>query len=185
MRLDREEATQRLIEHCVKKGTFTLTSGRQSDFYLDIKKALMDSKLCDFITSYIVQRVIRGPGRFNGVAGVELGACPLVTGVSLEFFRMGRVSRSKALYIRKKPKDHGTGGQIEGLDLTSPGEEFILLEDVLTSGGSAFKGVNVLRAAGLVCNRVMAVVDRQEGAEMLLDHGLTVESIWTRSELMG
>ena len=96
------------------------------------------------------------------VAGLTLGADPLVSGVAL-------VSKGSGLIIRKEPKGHGTASQVEGA-LPPIGTEITVLEDVTTTGGSSLKAVKVLRSLDYNVNRVVSIVDRNEGAsEMIIN----------------
>jgi orotate phosphoribosyltransferase len=106
---------------------------------------------------------------------MALGAVPLAVAVALETNR-------PFVMVRKEPKDHGTKELIEG-DV-SPGETFIIVEDVATTGGSTLKVVSALREVGANVSRAVVVVDRQEGArEMLTEHGIELISLFTVKDL--
>lgn len=137
-------------------GEFTLTSGRTSRYYVDIKRAM---------TRPNVLRQIVGAMRPHAegcqrVAGVALGAVPLVVALALE-------TSLPYVMIRKGDRDHGTGGVLEG-DL-EPGDVVLLVEDVTTTGGSVERAVRLLREAGARVDRVVCVVDREEGAATRLE----------------
>ena len=115
----------------------------------------------------------------NVVAGLTLGADPLVSGVSLVSALDGRMVN--ALIVRKEAKGHGTQAWIEGL-LPPEGTHVTVLEDVITTGGSSIKAVEKLRDAGYVVDRVVAIVDRQEDGEAdiaMKEAGLELRSLFS------
>jgi orotate phosphoribosyltransferase len=115
------------------------------------------------------------------VAGLTLGADPLVSAVALQAALEGR--SLDALIVRKEAKGHGTGAWLEG-PLPQPGERITVLEDVVTTGGSALKAVTQLREAGYRVDRVVAIVDRQEGgAEAMAAAGLELRSLYLLEEV--
>ena len=133
----------------VQVGTFTLASGKTSDLYVDIKRVTRPEVLRE-----IARRMgphVRGYAR---VAGVELGAIPLATAVSLE-------TGIPFLMVRKEPKEHGTRRVYEGE--MAPGDHVVFVEDVVTTGGTLRMAIEHLRAEGAVVDRAVAVVDREEG----------------------
>jgi len=131
-------------------GDFTLTSGRRSTYYVDIKKASarpdMLRKITDGFTAFGITA--------DRTAGVELGAVPLITAYSLK-------NDIPFIIIRKGGRNHGTGKRIEGE--ISDGERILLLEDVVTSGGSVLEAMDLIEEAGGKIAAVLTVVDREEG----------------------
>ncbi len=148
---------QDMLEECgaIKYGEFTLTSGKKSSYYVDIKLASTDPDILKKIASEMAP-LVEG----ERIAGMELGAVPLASAVSLE-------TGLPFLMIRKKSKGHGTKGRIEGK--LEEGETVTVVEDVTTTGGSAVETVEVLRDAGAKVNKVLVVVDRKEGSEEKLE----------------
>jgi orotate phosphoribosyltransferase len=138
----------------VKFGDFTLTSGAKSPYYVDVKAASTDPSTLKLIAHKMAQLAARN-GPFDAVAGMELGAVPLATAVSLE-------SNLPLLIIRKGERKHGTGKRIEGRD--PKGLNVFVVEDVTTSGKSTIEAVEVLRAAGATVEYACVVVDREAGA---------------------
>lgn len=157
----------------VRFGEFELSHGGTSDYYVD--KYLFETDP-DSLTAVAEAFADRLAGTDATLAGVALGAVPLVA-VTAE--KLGR----SYVIARKETKEYGTGNRIEGkLDA---GEEVIVLEDIATTGQSAVDAVEALRAAGAVVNRVLVVVDREEGAaELLADRDVTLESLVTATELL-
>ena len=157
----------------VRFGTFTLASGATSDVYIDIKKAWTDPRRLDRIASALAERV----GDAQRLAGMELGAVPLVVAVAL---RTGL----PYVVIRKAAKAHGTQQRYEGEFV--PGERVLVIEDVSTSGGSSAETIDVVRSAGGAVDRVLVVVDRESGAgAKLASMGVTLDPLVTLAELRG
>jgi orotate phosphoribosyltransferase len=143
---------QRLKEcGAIKFGRFVLTSGAISDYYIDIKKASTDPKILKLIAQQMSEHV-KG---YDMLAGMELGAVPLVVALSLE-------TQIPYVIIRKEKREHGTGKQIEGGDVS--GKNVLIVEDVTTSGGSVVKTIKILRENNAEVEKVLAVVDRESGA---------------------
>ena len=134
----------------VRFGTFTLASGKTSDYYVDIKRAATVPVLLREIARRMGPHV-RG---YDRIAGVELGAVPIATAVSLEV-------GIPFLMVRKEAKDHGTKRAFEGE--LRVGDRVAFVEDVITTAGTLRKAVESIRAAGAVVDRAVAVVDREEG----------------------
>ncbi len=159
----------------VQYGSFTLTSGQTSSYYVDVKKALCDPlALKDIATAMAAIADEHGP--FDAVAGMELGAIPLATAVSLE-------AMLPMLMIRKGERAHGTGKRIEGA--AAEGLRVLVVEDVTTSGGSTLDAVKVLRAAGATVDTATVVVDRQSGGSDLLNEaGVALHPLVTAEQLL-
>jgi len=147
----KNELIEMLQKYAYQKGKFLLSSGNESNHYLNCKPVILTGKGLELVSRMMLQHVNTTP-----VAGLTLGADPLVSGVAL-------VGGLSGLIIRKEPKGHGTASQVEG-PLPPIGTEITVLEDVTTTGGSAIKAVKVLRALDYHVNRVVTIVDRQEGA---------------------
>ena len=176
-------ANQQLIDalraaDAVKFGEFELSHGGTSNYYVD-KYVFETSPDClELIAEAFADRLAGadGPAGEPKLAGVALGAVPLVAVTSVETGR-------PYVIARKQAKEYGTGNRIEG-DLAA-GEEVIILEDIATTGQSAVDAAEALREAGAVVERVMVVVDREEGArENLADADLELESLVTASDLL-
>ncbi|MEI7666198.1 MAG: orotate phosphoribosyltransferase [Synechococcaceae cyanobacterium ELA263] len=174
----RDHLLQLLARRAYRHGRFTLASGRQSDHYVNCKPvslsgvglALLGCDLLELVEPEAV-----------AVAGLTLGADPLVSAVALQAALEGR--SLDALIVRKEAKGHGTGAWLEG-PLPAPGSRITVLEDVVTTGGSALKAVRQLQEAGYVVERVVAIVDRQEGgAEAMAAAGLDLRSLFLLEEV--
>ena len=179
----RKRLLQVLREKSVERGRFQLTSGRWSDYYVDGKQTTLDAEGCYLIGKLLFHK-IRSEKEFpKGIGGVTLGADPIVTAVSLVSYLEGRPL--PAFIIRKQPKGHGTGRWIEGLKNIAPGGEVVIVEDVLTTGGTLLEGVRRAREAGFEVRRVYALIDRQEGGrENIEAASLVLDPLFTRDELL-
>ncbi len=155
----------------VQFGEFELSHGGTSNYYVDKYLFETDPHCLRLVAEAFAARV--GEAK---LAGVALGAVPLVAATST-------VNGNDYVIVRKQAKDYGTGNRIEGrLD---SGEELVVLEDIATTGQSAIDAVEALREAGATVNRVLVVVDREEGAsENLADHGVELEALLTASGLL-
>ena len=173
-----------LLEKSYRKGTFTLTSGKSSDFYVDGKQTTLDAEgsyLCGKLLFKLIQQE---PEPIGAVGGMTLGADPLVTAVSVVSFLEG--APIPAFIVRKEAKGHGTGNYIEGLKNMKPGSRVALVEDVVTTGGTLLKVIERVEDAGFEVGLVVTIVERQEGgAEMLADKGYPLKALFTREELLG
>ena len=136
-------------------GTFTLTSGRSSSYYVDIKKAVTRPELLRVIGEAMAPYADKA----DRIAGVELGAVPIAAAVSL-------ASGKPYLMIRKATREHGTKREFEGE--LAKGDRVLFVEDVITTGGTLRGAIERLRAQGAVVDDVVAVVDREEGGKMTL-----------------
>ena len=143
-----------LLKDCeaIKFGRFVLTSGAVSDYYIDIKNASTKPKILKFIAEAMSLHV----KDYDILAGMELGAVPLVVALSLE-------TGIPYVIIRKEKRGHGTAKQIEGGDVN--GKKALVVEDVTTSGGSVIKTLHILHSNGCDVDKVLTVVDRESGAK--------------------
>ena len=174
----RDELLELLKKDAYKKGEYTLSSGKKSEHYVNCKPVTLSGRGLTLASLLMLQEV-----KTSYVAGLTLGADPLVSGVSLVYALDSRLVNG--LIVRKEAKGHGTQAWIEGL-LPPEGTVITVLEDVITTGGSAIKAVEKLRDAGYVVNTVVSIVDRQEddeaNAAMKLS-GLELKSLFTLDEI--
>lgn len=165
-----------------REGDFTLASGKKSPFYIDLKATTLHPDGAHLIGE-VAFEVIRQSGlSVEAVGGLTLGADPLATAISLSARAHG-VSWP-AFIVRKEAKDHGTARYIEGVENLRPGARVLVLEDVVTTGGSSQKAIERLREAGFHPVAVLTVVDREQGgAELLAKQGLKFLSLATISDV--
>ena len=155
----KQELLGLLKSHAYKKGDYTLSSGRKSEHYVNCKPVTLSSRGLTLSSVMLLEAVEK---ESVAVAGLTLGADPLVSGVAV-VCGLDNI-RVNALIVRKEAKGHGTQAYIEG-PLPEKGATITVLEDVITTGGSAIQAVKRLRDAGYTVNRVAAIVDRQEDGE--------------------
>ena len=155
----KEELLSMLKEDAYRKGEYTLSSGKESQHYVNCKPVTLTGRGLTLASIMLLQHVEEDS---VAVAGLTLGADPLVSGVAV-VCGLDKI-KLNALIVRKEAKGHGTGAYSEG-PLPEKGSKVTVLEDVITTGGSAIKAVNRLRDAGYVVNRIISIVDRQEDGE--------------------
>ncbi len=153
----KDELLYLLKTDAYKKGEFKLSSGKTSEHYVNCKPVTLTGRGLTLASMLMLDEV-----KTPVVAGLTLGADPLVSGVAVCSALDNRLVN--ALIVRKEPKGHGTQAWIEGPEFKK-GTKVTVLEDVVTSGGSAIKAAEKLRDAGYIVDRVVTIVDRQEGGE--------------------
>ncbi|MGK7919726.1 MAG: orotate phosphoribosyltransferase [Trichodesmium sp.] len=167
-----------LCQLAYREGDFVLSSGQRSSYYINGKYVTLHPQ-----GGLIIGRLILSmlPEDTQGVGGLTLGADPIVTAVSVVSAYENRPI--PALIIRKQAKGHGTMSYIEG-PILDTNAKVVVLEDVVTTGGSAMIAVNRLREAGYQVNHIISLVDREQGGrELYQKEGINFESIFTISEL--
>ena len=174
----KEELLSLIKEKGYRKGDFTLSSGRKSEHYVNCKPVILSARGLTLASILLLEHV-----ETPVVAGLTLGADPLVSGVAVISGLDNRIV--DALIVRKESKGHGTDEYIEGPTFPE-GTEVTVLEDVVTTGESSIKAVKRLRDAGYVVKRVVSIVDRQENAEATMAFklaGLEYYSIFLLEEV--
>ena len=167
-----------LATRAYRHGNVTLASGRTSSHYVNCKPVSLSGLGLALLSAQMLELV--EPGAV-AVAGLTLGADPLVSGVAQAAALAGQTL--DALIVRKEAKGHGTGAWLEG-PLPEPGSRITVLEDVVTTGGSSLKAVKQLREAGYVVERVVTIVDRQEGGlAAMQEGGLELRSLFQLDEV--
>ena len=161
-----------------KEGDFTLSSGKKSAYYINGKQVTLHPQGALMVARLLLDLL---PARTVGVGGLTLGADPMVSALSIVGAYENRPITP--LIVRKEAKGHGTQAYIEGPDLPA-GSPVTILEDVVTTGASAMKAVERLRAVGYEVNDILALVDRQQGGGALYaEAGLNFQPIFTIAEL--
>ena len=155
----REDFLALLKEEAYRKGDFTLSSGKKSEHYVNCKPVTLQGDALMFISWCIFECLEED---CDAIGGLTLGPDPLVAGVAIVAAIEERYI--DGLIVRKEAKGHGTKAWIEGPTL-KPGSKVTVLEDVITTGGSAIKAAEKLRDAGYVVENVVAIIDRQEESE--------------------
>jgi orotate phosphoribosyltransferase len=178
----RERLVELLRQRSFERKHVILASGRESDFFIDCKQTVLTAEGHALVGEVMFDALARLP-RCEAVAGVELGGCPLASAVALTSFQRGKPL--DALYVRKGQKDHGSKRLVEGDRSIVQGMPVVVLEDVVTTGGSTLQAVEKLHASGVKVVGVVALVDRLEGgAEAIEKAGLPLVSIATRRDFI-
>ena len=172
--LNKENLLKLLIEKSYKKGNFTLASGKKSTHYLNCKPVSLNGKGLQLISNLFLE--LMDPGS-KAVAGLTLGADPLVSGVIVTAASKGLLL--DALIIRKEIKEYGTKAGIEG-PVLNEGTLVTVLEDVVTTAGSAIKAINKLRKNNFLVKEVLTIIDRKEGGyEALKEQDIHLKSLFS------
>ncbi len=177
-----ERLRQLIRKLSYREGTFTLTSGRKSDFYIDCKQTTLSAEGAYLCGKLMHDALIKAPGEFRAIGGMTLGADPLVTAASVVSFLEG--NPVPAFIIRKEPKGHGTGSWIEGKSNISQGSPVALVEDVVTTAGTLIKAIERTEEEGFRVSHVITLVDREEGGrQRLKDAGYDLIALFTRENI--
>lgn len=162
------DAKQKLIEYikadAVFHGDFTLTSGKKATYYVDMRRVSLDHRVAPLIGQVMVD-LIKDIPDVAAVGGLTMGADPIAAAVLHQGVAMG--TTYDAFVVRKEPKDHGRGRQVEGPDLA--GKRVIVLEDTSTTGGSPLKAIEALLKVGAIIAGVAVVVDRATDAKRVIE----------------
>ena len=162
-----------IVKHAYKEGDFVLSSGASSPYYINCKQVTLRADGALIIGRLLCNLLSEDT---DAVAGLTLGADPIVSAVSLVSALENKPI--PGLIIRKKPKGHGTKAYIEGPSL-SPGAKIVVLEDVVTTGKSALQAVERLQDAGYQVSKIVSLVDRKQGgAELYQSQGLKFETLF-------
>jgi orotate phosphoribosyltransferase len=179
---DREKLKNIITEKSYEKRRVTLSSGMESDFYFDGKQTTLHSE-GGYLTGKLFFEAIKDIKGIEGVGGMTLGADPIATATSVVSYLEGKPV--PAFIIRKEPKGHGTGAWLEGRKNLKPGSRVVIVEDVVTSGGSSLKAIKRAEEEGLTVLGVVTLVDREEGGrENIEKAGYWLKAIFTKSEIV-
>ena len=156
----REQLIDYIKKDAVFHGDFTLTSGKKATYYVDMRKVSLDHRVAPLIGQVMVELIDQIPN-VDAVGGLTMGADPIASAVLHQGAALGR--NYDAFVVRKEPKDHGRGKQVEGPELD--GKRVVVLEDTSTTGGSPLKAIEALEKVGAQVVGVAVVVDRNTGAK--------------------
>ncbi|MEO5493058.1 MAG: orotate phosphoribosyltransferase [Sphingomonas sp.] len=181
---DREALRKLLAARTFKRGEFLLVSGKRSRIYFNMKATMMTPEGAAQCARGLLS--VLGGLQADYVAGLEMGAVPLLGGIAAASWDAGRPIG--AVFVRKAAKAHGTSLMVEGLDdaggETLAGKRVVLIDDVATSGGSILKAADQIAAAGGVMKDAIVILDREQGAtEMLAERGIALHTLFTATDL--
>jgi orotate phosphoribosyltransferase len=178
----RDRLRDLLLERSVKRGDFVLASGARSSFYVDCRTTTTHAE-GQALVGQLCWELIRDSGlKPDAVGGLTMGADPIAYAVAYTSWLAGEPVH--AFSVRKQPKDHGTGKRIEGC--FQAGDAVMVVEDVITSGGSALQACEAVRTEGGEVLGVVALLDREGGGrEAIEEAGYRVLSLYRISELLG
>ncbi len=179
----RERLLELLKEKAYKKGKVILTSGRESDFYIDCRPVTLHPEGAYLVGKLLYDRLLHSARAVGGVGGLTMGADPIATAVSLTSYLEGKPI--PAFIVRKEPKKHGRGLWIEGISNLPEGTAVAIVEDVVTTGGSTLKAIERAGEAGLEVIKVLTIVDREEGGQANLQQkGFKLEALFSRYDFL-
>lgn len=178
---DKQTLVSLLAKRSARRGSFTLASGKQSSLYIDARLTTMSPDGLSLIGPLGLDAIRNAQWPADSVGGLTLGADPIAYAIS--YASAHTASPIRAFTVRKEAKAHGTGKLIEGP--FAAGDRVVVVEDVITTGSSAARAVEAVRAAGATVLGVLALVDRDEGGrESLETKGLSVVSLVSAAEIL-
>jgi len=185
--VDQTETRARLADIIFKRsfgrGEIKLASGRTSDFYFNLKPTMLDPEGAALLAELTLDALAND--NIDYIGGLEMGAVPIAGAIAQLSYLKGKPL--PAIFVRKKPKEHGAKLAVEGLAKgeTLAGKRVVVVEDVTTTGGSAMKAVEAVRDAGGEVALVFTMVDREEGAdEAFKEAGLPFRSLFRAAEFL-
>jgi orotate phosphoribosyltransferase len=181
---DRDALRTLLATRTLKRGDFLLVSGKRSRIYFNMKATMMTPEGAAQCARGLLS-VLEGLDA-DYVAGLEMGAVPLLGGIAALSWDIGRPIG--AVFVRKTAKAHGTSLMVEGLDDAGgeslAGKRVVLIDDVATSGGSILKAAEQIEAAGGIMKDAIVILDREQGADAnLAERGITLHALFTATDL--
>jgi orotate phosphoribosyltransferase len=178
---DHDQLVQLLATRSARRGNFTLSSGRQSTLYVDARLTTMTPEGQRLIGRLGLEVIARAGWAVDAVGGLTLGADPIAYAICHS--SADQPTPLRAFTVRKEAKAHGTGRQVEGP--LQAGDRVVIVEDVITTGGSATRAVEAVRNFGAVPVGILALVDREEGGREALEQlGLEVRALVTAAQLL-
>jgi orotate phosphoribosyltransferase len=170
-----------LAERSARRGHFKLASGKESDFYIDARLTTMSPEGLALIGPLALSTLRNVGWKVDAIGGLTLGADPISYAISYASAASDQPLR--AFTVRKEPKAHGTGKLLEGPVME--GDNVAIIEDVITTGGSALRAIDAVRSANASVSGVLALVDREEGGRQAIERaGVSVVSLVTASQIL-
>lgn len=177
-----------LLEKSVRTGTFTLASGKTSDLYIDCRVTTLDARGANLVAEVgydaVKKYIAEHQYQINAIGGMTMGADPISLAIGMQSARDANGKILQVFTVRKEPKGHGRGKQIEGN--FQEGDSVIVVDDVITTGGSTLKAIDAIEAAGGKIAFCLVLVDREEGGRQAIEaRGVPVLALYTRTSLLG
>lgn len=182
---DHENLVRLLAERSARRGTFTLSSGATSELYIDARTTTMSPEGLQIIGPYALKKIRDSWNSTSpdSVGGLTLGADPISYAVSYASILAGETVPMRCFTVRKEAKAHGTAKRIEGS--FKPNDKVVIIEDVITTGGSAIKAIEAVKETGATIIGVLALVDREEGGREAIEKtGVPVQTLVTATEIL-
>lgn len=175
---DRNRLIELIRRDALRFGEFTLASGKKANYYLDCRKITLDSEGANLIAAGILNAI--GEDFPDAVGGMAIGADPITAAVITCAWQQNMPL--KGFIVRKEAKSHGTGQRVEGP--VEPGHRAVIMEDVITTGGSSLRAIEHAREHGLVVDRLMTIVDRGDNSSLIFENvGVKFTALLHVSEL--
>jgi orotate phosphoribosyltransferase len=178
---ERQRLLDLLTRLAYEKRKVVLSSGRESDFYIDTKQASLTAEGHWLVGRLVLAEIREHFPAAQAVGGMTMGADPIASAVSLTSF-LERPPGMPAFYVRKEPKGHGTGQWLEGKKSIPAGAAVAVVEDVVTTGASTLKAVERVRSEGFRVLGVVALVDREEGGRAAVEAEVPLRALFRRSD---
>ncbi|MGB6223490.1 orotate phosphoribosyltransferase [Haloferula sp.] len=176
-----------LLEKSVRTGTFTLASGKESDLYIDCRMTALDpfgaALIGDMGWHAVREQIVADNLSIDAIGGMTLGADPISLAIGMASARQHPDEALQVFTVRKEPKGHGRGKQIEGN--FSEGNTIVVVDDVITTGGSTLKAIDAIEREGGKVAFALVLVDREEGGREAIEaRGIPVVALFSRSTLL-
>ena len=176
-----------LLKKSVRTGTFTLASGKESDLYIDCRMTALDpfgaAMIGDMGWAAVRERIQTEGLSIDAIGGMTLGADPISLAVGMASARQHPDEALQVFTVRKEPKGHGRGKQIEGN--FAEGNSIVVVDDVITTGGSTLKAIDAIEREGGKVAFALVLVDREEGGRQAIEErGIPVVALFSRSTLL-
>jgi orotate phosphoribosyltransferase len=178
--LKRARLLSELARLSYERREVTLASGLKSNFYIDCKQTVLTAEGHFLVGSLFLGLVRERAPDVRAIGGLTMGADPLASAVSTLSYVAG--PPLAAFYVRKEPKGHGTGQWMEGIKSLQPGMPVAIVEDVVTTGGSAMKAITRAREFGLEVRVILGLVDREEGGREILEREAPLVTLFRKRD---
>jgi orotate phosphoribosyltransferase len=178
--LKRARLLSELVRLSYERREVTLASGLKSNFYIDCKQTVLTAEGHFLVGSLFLGLVRERAPDVRAIGGLTMGADPLASAVSTLSYVAG--PPLAAFYVRKEPKGHGTGQWMEGIKSLQPGMPVAIVEDVVTTGGSAMKAITRARDFGLEVRVILGLVDREEGGREILEREAPLVTLFRKRD---